>query len=176
MQVSVYADDSSVIRRFFFVVGQIGGRILVVHRRRRVHLVQVVHGNYVEHAAQLPHVDGLRPDLAVVVIEVPHVQVVVAASDELVRRRVEELDRGGVVVVRRGPTHRLTLLHVPHDQRVVIHASEGREVAVVAGEAQGLDLHLVQAQTVNHLAVGKVPEDHVGGEAHVRDLARRQEV
>ena len=64
----------------------------------------------------------------------------------------------------------------PDYQHVVVLPSQRGQVGLVAGEAEGLDQHLVQLHTVDRLSCGKVPDYDFCLKAHVGLLATGQQV
>lgn len=52
-------------------------------------------------------------------------------------------------------------LNLPNDEVVVVLATEGSQVLLVLGEGEGLNVDLVQFETVNDLESVEVPNDNV---------------
>ena len=77
-------------------------------------------------------------------VEVPDVDVVLAACDKLAARAVQELQVERVVAVGRVSADSLSTLHVPDDEAVVVLSSHTGKEAVVKAEVERRHLHLVQ--------------------------------
>mmetsp|Transcript_19688 Transcript_19688/g.49433 ORF Transcript_19688/g.49433 Transcript_19688/m.49433 type:complete len:262 (-) Transcript_19688:353-1138(-) len=109
-------------------------------------------------------------DLFVFEVDSPAGDVVVTGRDQFHRVVVHKLHAVCAVVPCRSPAHSRTIRHVPDDEGVVILPSEGAEVGLVAGEAEGFHLHLVEVEAVALLSLVEVPHDDVSRETHKRTL------
>mmetsp|Transcript_34670 Transcript_34670/g.62923 ORF Transcript_34670/g.62923 Transcript_34670/m.62923 type:complete len:252 (-) Transcript_34670:294-1049(-) len=120
--------------------------------RDPLHLAEVCHG---------------WPELLIGQVELPDTDVVVSACHQMESIIVEEANAVGGVCCCWRTADSQTSVHLPNNQAVVVLSAKSCQVHLVEREGQGGDSHFVQGEAILLHPCFKVPNDHVGYEAHV---------